>query len=261
MGYTFNSPDLDRWTKETSHPSFLGPKAEIQSYELPLVFEPKTQWHYSVGIDWAGHLVHRLTSLSLEEYFKENIFKPCGMGSTSFYPTEGIRRKAMAVTYLDPAGAGIKSYPDNYGSLHYARPERPEEVGELAGGAGLFGTAKDYLGFLRGILASDPSRRGNSTDSEASKPLISGESFRELFHDSIPSTVPKTGLLSMMQRQTYHDPTYTLEEVGHSVGLCLNFRDSKYGRKAGSGCWDGAAKTQYWLDPVSGIAVSRNRTS
>jgi CubicO group peptidase (beta-lactamase class C family) len=130
MGYTFNSPDLDRWTKETSHPSFLGPKADIHSYELPLVFEPASQWHYSIGIDWAGHLVHRLTSLSLEEYFKENIFKPCGMGSTSFYPTEEIRRKAMAVTYLDPAGAGIKCFPDNYGSLHFARPERPEEVGE-----------------------------------------------------------------------------------------------------------------------------------
>lgn len=166
----------------------------------------------------------------------------------------------MAVTYLDPAGAGIKCYPDNYGSLHFARPERPEEVGELAGGAGLFGTAKDYLSFLRGVLASDPSRQSTSDNNGTSK-LISGESFRELFNDSIPPTVPKTGLLSMMQRQTYHDPTYTLEEVGHSVGLCLNFRDSKYGRKAGSGCWDGAAKTQYWLDPVSGIAVSRNRMS
>jgi hypothetical protein len=84
----------------------------------------------------------------------------------------------------------------------------------------------------------------------------------------------------MMKGQTYHDSDLLLDEsgglVGHSVGLCLNLKDSKYGRKAGSGCCeyinpaylplqklnmtfltgDGAAKTQYWIDPVTGVAAS-----
>ena len=253
MGYTFNSPDLERWTKETSHPSFLGANAGIDAYTYPLVFEPSTEWHYSIGIDWAGILVQRLTSQTLEEYFKSNIFSPCGMTSTSFIPSADIQERSMRVTYLDPVSGSIKAFPDNYKSLPHAREGDPDKIGVHAGGAGLFGTAKDYLAFLRAVLACDPSRSGKNTSDTG---LISGESFKELFTDTMPSSVPKTGLLSMMQRQTYHDSSFTESDVGHSVGLCMNLRDSAHGRKAGSGCWDGAAKTQFWLDPSTGIAVS-----
>lgn len=255
MGYTFNSPNLQRWTQETSHPSFLSANAGVDSYAYPLISEPSTKWHYSVGIDWAGILVIRLSGMTLGEYMRKNIFEPCGMSSTTFIPTEDIKKREMRVTYLDPVSGELKSFPDNYGSLPHAREGNPEKIGVHAGGAGLYGTANDYLAFLRGVLGSDPSRQNDSSK----KGLISGDSFKELFKDTIPAKVPKTGLLTMMKGQSYHDSSFTEEDVGHSVGLCLNLRDSVHGRKKGSGCWDGAAKTQYWLDPASGIAVSPAR--
>jgi hypothetical protein len=40
------------------------------------------------------------------------------------------------------------------------------------------------------------------------------------------------------------------------VAMSLNLIELESGRKAGSGTWGGAAKTQFWMDPTSGLVVS-----
>lgn len=232
----------------------------VARYQTPLAFQPGAKWHYGTGIDWAGIFVTRVTGRSLEEYFQEFIFRPMKMTSTSFLPNASIKERMMSLTQnLD--NTGITAYPDNFKSIPFGldRESDPDKVGPcFAGGAGLFSTALDYLAMLRGIMASAANEDGSSDSA-----LLSSRSFRELFHDSIPSDADRSYLLEAMTGQTYHDPILLKEKddgirrTGHSVGLLLNFVDSCYGRKAGSGCWDGAAKTQYWLDPVTGLAVSR----
>jgi hypothetical protein len=39
----------------------------------PLLFEPGTSWTYSTGLDWAGILVARLNSTTLEKYMGKHI--------------------------------------------------------------------------------------------------------------------------------------------------------------------------------------------
>ncbi len=58
-----------------------------ETYIQHLAYEPGTSYQYSSSVDWAGFLIERITGKSLEEYFEENIFEPCGMTSTSF-PSE-----------------------------------------------------------------------------------------------------------------------------------------------------------------------------
>lgn len=106
----------------------------------------------------------------------------------------------------------------------------------LSGGGGLYGTAQDYLAFLRGVLASSPQLH---TQQSGVEPLLSDASFHELFRDVL-SQKGKISLSAMMKGQTYHCPGLleggSGKLVGHSVGLCLNLKDSSIGRKAGSGC-------------------------
>ena len=56
--------------------------------ELPLAFEPGTQWRYSVSTDVLGVLVERVTQQSLGAYFQTAIFEPLGMVDTGFVVAE-----------------------------------------------------------------------------------------------------------------------------------------------------------------------------
>ncbi|KAK4703820.1 hypothetical protein P7C70_g2387, partial [Phenoliferia sp. Uapishka_3] len=255
LAYDFNSPLMLRWKTEHHTPTQFSADTTIESIIHPLLYEPGTKWHYSDSIDWAGALLSRVTGKSLEEYFKSEIFSRCGMTSTSFFPTEELKSRMMEVCGRDADGKTFALIPPAMG-----REMDPTKVGPfLAGGAGLFGTARDYLSLLREVLASSP-----NNPSPPTFPLISTSSFEALFTHACPSETPlgpttvKADLAKMAKEQNYHDPALltngTGEFIGHGLALFLNLKDSKYGRKAGSGCWDGAAKTQFWIDPASGLA-------
>jgi methyl acetate hydrolase len=252
LSYPWNSPSLTRWRQEHSKPELLSGGVDIDAFVQPLDYEPGTRWRYSTGLDWAGILISRVTGKSLEEVFQENIFTPCGIKDMTFYPRQDIKDRMMGMCTRGEDGKVIRSY-----SPPMNREMDPEKVGAVfSGGGGLFGTARDYLTFLRHILASqDPS-------STSIKPLLSQSSFQLLFTDVLPQTSEiKADLAATAKEQNVYDPSVltngTGELLGHSPGLFLTKADSKFGRKAGSGCWDGAAKTQYWIDPTTGIAVSR----
>jgi len=247
LAYDFTSPLVGEYTKATGKPGHWA--ATVEGYTVPLVFEPGTHWTYSTGIDWAGILVERVSGLRLSEYFQTHIFGPLGLTETDigFFPTETV------INNLQQACARTESAP---GLKHVASPRSFDldkvQKSQLSGGGGLFGTAGAYLRFLQGVLASQ--NPGG---------IISPASFTELFTDSLPTrggehTVHK-GLGDMMHGREVLDPNHTTNDaqhLGHSVGLCINHEDSVYGRKKGSGCWSGLARTYYWLDPATGIAVS-----
>jgi len=258
MGYHMNSPLIMKWQTDTKHPSFMGPHADTHHYTYPFMAQPAAEWRYSIGIDWAGILLIRVSGDdNLETYFKREIFDVVGVRSMTFYPTDEVKSKSMAMTYAVP-GTGakeIKKLPNNYEALPHSRVSSVDKMGPvLAGGAGLFGRARDYLTILRAVLQCAP----DATEVKGQKRLISTKAFQELFIDSIPAHTPKIGLTNTMKAMAYHDPALMEDEsrIGHSIGLCLNKVDSKYGKRGGSGCWDGAAQTKFWIDPVTRIAVS-----
>lgn len=230
----------------------------VEDNVRPLSFQPGSAWQYGVGIDWAGLIVERATGKNLEEYFKANIFSPLGIEDITFYPTPQV------VERLQTACAPNADDDTVYTHVPSTRPMTSETVGLLSGGAGLFGTAKSYLRFLQGILASSPAATASGTATTTAPKLLSPTGFATLFTNSLPPRSPESkdvyaGLAAQLNRMFYVDTEHVANDaqyIEHSVGLVLNTRDSRHGRKAGSGCWDGAAKTHYWLDPTTGIAVS-----
>lgn len=259
LGNVNRNPNLLKWAQsEKLNTRYLGPHSTEKSYLYPLLFNPGSAWVYGVGLDWAGILISRVTAQSLEDYFREAIFEKAGMRDTTFYPTEEVKRRLMRMTTQESREAPIKACSDNFSGLgSLSRTSDPDNVGVMSGGAGLFSTAKDYLAFLRGILASQ-----SGTDSKA---LLSPSSFEELFKDAFRPETDDEHFLSTLKSHELHDPALFTRQgasgkdrkIVQSVGLAVNLVDSANGRKAGSGCWDGAARTMYWIDPKTGLAVSR----
>ena len=90
---------------------------------LPLLFEPGSEWNYSVASDVLGRVVEVVSGQPLDRYFAERIFGPLGMADTGFW-VEGEATAELAALYA----AG----PD--------------------GGGGLVSTAADYHRFTQALL-------------------------------------------------------------------------------------------------------------
>src|SRR4029077_7191249 len=60
---------------------------------LPLLFEPGTEWNYSVASDVLGRVLEIVSGRRLDELFAERIFAPLGMTDTGFFvaPADAAR--------------------------------------------------------------------------------------------------------------------------------------------------------------------------
>ncbi|WOO82477.1 Acyltransferase LovD [Vanrija pseudolonga] len=236
ISYPEMPPTISRWQKEHNHPWYFAPNGGVKAFTVPLEFEPGVRWSYGLGIDWAGFLVERVTGVTLGTYFQEHIFAPLGITSLTFTPTPEVHERLMKETWRDAAGNLIQADPDT-------RLLDPATIKLDSGGAGLLGTAKDYLRFLQGVLAS-----------QSPGGIISPASFALLFTNTLPadrSARHYADMQAFMGEWGTYDFT---ADLGFSVALAVNAKDAKSGRRAGSGAWGGMAKTDFWIDPASGIA-------
>ena len=70
---------------------------------VPLLFEPGTEWSYSVATDVLGRVVEVLSGMPLDEFFRQRIFEPLGMKDTSFWVAENDHDRVAALYTPDPA--------------------------------------------------------------------------------------------------------------------------------------------------------------
>ena len=182
----------------------------------------------------------------------ENLFKPYDIHSMTFYPTDKVRDSKMSVCYRDPQNS-VQLVPGGYGMN---RPSGMSDITSqslLLGGAGLFGTQRDYLTFLRHLLRCHPKYEHLKFTDEKQR-LLSRESIDELWKPCVtPQGVEK--ILEMVKKPDYIHPEPTVDTLNHSVGFLITSQPFQDGRRENSGCWSGAAKTQFWIDPETGIAV------
>lgn len=108
--------------------------------QLPLQFEPGSQWKYSgSGITAAARIVEVISGQPYEVFLSERIFKPLGMGNTFFFPKkESLGR--IAALYRPSADSGIEAVeaPD------WSAFPRPE--------GGLFSTALEMAKWMQTFL-------------------------------------------------------------------------------------------------------------
>lgn len=155
----------------------LGPAMERLA-AMPLLFEPGTNWTYSLATDIVGAVIEGATAKPLPEVVQERICGPLGMTDTAFRVCDAAR---LAKPYKDgmPRPLPIEDGDDvplKMGFIRFAPSRIFDERSYPSGGAGMAGTAGDFLCFLEAI------RTGG-------EPILSHRAFDWFTRSALPAGV------------------------------------------------------------------------
>jgi CubicO group peptidase (beta-lactamase class C family) len=201
---------------------------------LPLLFEPGSEWNYSVASDVLGRVVEVVSGQSLDRFFAERIFGPLGMNATGFW-VEGEATAELAALYTaGPQGRAVRF--DQLGARALARPAC------LDGGGGLVSTAADYHRFTQTLL------HGGELDGAR---LLGSRTLAYMARNHLPGGAD----LESFGRRLFAETTF--DGVGYGLGFAvlLDPVANKVLSSAGELAWGGAASTFFWVDPVERLTA------
>ena len=121
--------------------------------EAGLFYPPGAAWLYSVSMDVLGAALEKAAGKSLPAIVAERVARPLGMAATGFAVTDAAR---LAVPYADgspPVRMGETCTVPFFdlSGIRFA-PGRAFAVASFpSGGAGMVGTAREFLAFLEAI--------------------------------------------------------------------------------------------------------------
>ena len=214
--------------------------------QLPLLFEPGTEWHYSVSIDILARIIETITKEKLINTLSENIFSLLEMKNTNFYinkedninlaNTFEFSRDTQILKNLNPAARKLVNYWYPANNKTYSR-----------GGHGLFSTAEDYLQFSN-MLFDGKNFKG--------KELIKSETLNQMRVNSLDSSLFPLEISSI---NTIKDRKYIndLEGYGWGLGFRVLMNKTKHNPYGAIGefGWSGYASTYFMVDPLNRISA------
>lgn len=122
---------------------------------MPLYGHPGEIFEYGLSADVLGRVVEIVSGMNLNDYFRENIFKPLKMNDTYFYPPEDKLPRLSALWITDWKGnlQKMTDDPKRDGTFVYS-PSYPYKGPKtyFSGGGGLVSTAHDYYRFCQMLL-------------------------------------------------------------------------------------------------------------
>jgi CubicO group peptidase (beta-lactamase class C family) len=200
---------------------------------LPLLFQPGTEWNYSMSIDVLGRVLEVLEGKSLGDILKERIFDPLGMVDTSFsVPEESADRLAML--YGAHPATRLASRLEAAGSTALRPPAAH------LGGGGLVSTAGDYLRFAE-MLRREGELHGAR--------LLSPRTVRYATSNHLPENMD----LTAFGRPLFSETTFDGVGFGLIGSVTIDPIAAKVPASLGDYGWGGAASTSFWVDPVEDI--------
>lgn len=203
---------------------------------LPLLFQPGSEWNYSVATDVLGRVVEVCSGQSLEQFFAERIFAPLGMVDTGFH-ADASRAERLAALYLaDPQNNGLPKRFDAMGELALSPPSL------LSGGGGLVSSAADYLRFVHCLLGE------GELDGVR---LLGTRTLRYMRQNHLPDGA----LLSSFGRPLFSETDFDGMGFGLGFSVVQDHRAVKNLCSDGEIAWGGAASTAFWVDPAEQITA------
>jgi len=202
---------------------------------MPLLFQPGTEWNYSVATDVVGRLVEVVSGLSLDEFFRQRMFQPLGMHDTGFFAAEDKATRVAALYQPDPATRQAKRL-DVMGKAALRAPTF------LGGGGGLVSSAHDYHRFMQ-MLANDGELDGVR--------LLSPRTLRLMTMNHLPGNAD----ISEFGRPIDLENAYDGFGFGLGFSVLVNPAAAKLHGSIGDFGWGGAASTTFWIDRVEGITA------
>ena len=112
--------------------------------QIPLAYEPGTQWVYSVSHDVQARLVEVLSGMPFDRFTQQRIFDPLGMKETVFGRPDSLKDR-FAVIYGGSQGGELQPT----GAL-----DQPGSASRVLGGLSLSSTAADYARFAEMLVNS-----------------------------------------------------------------------------------------------------------
>jgi CubicO group peptidase (beta-lactamase class C family) len=147
--YNFIDPQIRRWCEKFAPPRADGRQLVEMLFDYPLGYQPGAGWMYGPGLDWAGRVIERVTSITLIERMQQRIFDPLGITDAQFHPVtrEDLRARLVDLTPDDPDGLGRAVLGGKVDIFNHTRGD--------FGGHGLVMTGVDYAKVLHSLLAND----------------------------------------------------------------------------------------------------------
>ena len=202
---------------------------------LPLLFEPGSEWNYSVSTDVLGRVVEVVSGQSLDKFFAERILGPLGMHDTTFALRDGDADRLAALYSPDPETA-CATRNDVIGQAAFAPPAF------LSGGGGLLSTAHDYLRFMRMLLG------GGELDGVR---LLGPRTLAYMGRNHLPGGAD----LQAFGRPPFAESAFDGIGFGLGFSVVLDPAAGKVPTSLGELAWGGVASTAFYLDPLEDLGV------
>jgi CubicO group peptidase (beta-lactamase class C family) len=202
---------------------------------FPLVFQPGTEWNYSVSVDVLGRVVEVVSGQSLDQFFAERIFGPLGMTDTTFgTPAEDVER--LAALYSPDPETGRFARNDLMGGAALREPTC------LSGGGGLVSSAADYHRFTQMLL------RGGELDGQR---VLGDRTVAYMAQNHLPGGTD----LEEFGRPLFAESPMAGMGFGLGFSVVQDAAAVKNLCSPGEFAWGGAASTAFWVDPVEDLTA------
>lgn len=222
--------DVESWNRNTSQ-SFIDILAEI-----PLEFDPGTEWNYSVATDIVGVLIERISGQSLPDYFQHHIFAPLGMNDT-FFAVPADKAARLPEAYVFDAEAKLK-LSDKAGSESLWA----KGWSFNSGGGGLASTVADYHRFCRMLL------NGGALDGVQ---IISPKTLELMTANHLPGGRD----LTQMSKSLFSEADMAGIGFGLGFATTIDSAATLVPCSTSDFYWGGMYSTAFFVDPVEDIIM------
>ena len=228
--YDIWNPDMGRYMAHAGIPSIT--TCENKALTTPLTGDPGAHWEYGTNIDFVGKAVEAASGKRLDAYLRDHIFVPLGMTDTGFKIGAEQRKRLV----------GMHARQED-GSLAAIPFELVQEPEFHMGGGGLYGTAPDYIAFIR-MLLNGGSLNGNRVLKPETVATMRENHIGDLCVGDMKTAAPAF---------SNDVALYPEQDKKWGLSFLINTQRTAEGRSAGSLAWAGLANTYFWLDPARNV--------
>lgn len=198
---------------------------------IPLLYQPGTRWHYSVGVDVLGRLIEVISGQRFDEYLQQQIFDPLEMHDTFFeVPADKLNRFGTNHRYnRETHQLEVIDRPDSSSQFTH-------DVTFFSGGGGLLSTAEDYMRFCM-MMLNGGELNGKRLLSRKTVEFMTRNHLQGIFANRSGESsglTPGAGF-------------------GLGFGVVVNVPEAGVIGSEGEYNWGGAAGTIFWIDPVEDL--------
>ena len=197
---------------------------------VPLWFQPGTQWEYGPSVDVQALLVERISGVPYGDYVRSHVLDPLKMEETRYYIPEEDRDRFAKLYIRTGEGELVQD------SITYSN--YTEHWPLTRGGSGLTSTLDNYMRFAQMLV-----HEGSLDSVQILKP----ETVKLMATNQLADSITERSWLP------------TKGQVGFGIDFAVRVAPPKTPEEnngtVGEFYWDGAASTLFWVDPVNELTA------